>query len=98
MSEPRSLQDSLEILARQYGLAAPEILLQLERAWNDILGEQLSNHAHLRSLRDGVLAVGVDAGAWATQVRFLETELIARINDLIDPGLVREIRVAVERV
>ena len=43
-----------------------------------------------------VITVAVDSGAWATQIRYLERELLDRIAELVGVGVVREVRVVVE--
>jgi predicted nucleic acid-binding Zn ribbon protein len=47
--------------------------------WADIVGEQFADHAWPHALRERVLIVAVADPAWATQLRFLEAELLGRI-------------------
>ncbi len=63
--------------------------------WEEIVGAQLAGHARPRSLRDGVLVVAVEDPAWATQLRFLEAELVGRISRSTGTDEVRAIRVRV---
>ncbi len=95
--DPRSVRDSLAAVARDLGMPDPDVLGALHARWSDIAGEQLSMHARPRSLLDGVLTVAVDDPAWATQIRYLEDELRARASELLGDGLVRSVRVVVER-
>jgi predicted nucleic acid-binding Zn ribbon protein len=44
-----------------------------------------------------VLVVGVDDPAWATQLRFLESELLERLAAEFGPGEVTSIEVRVRR-
>jgi hypothetical protein len=39
--------------------------------------------------------VAVDEPAWATQLRWLEADLLARLNDVLGPGQVARIEVRV---
>ena len=41
------------------------------------------------------ITVVVDSGAWATQIRYLERELLDRIAELVGVDVVREVRVTV---
>ena len=94
--EPVPLRDALAGVGRQLGLPDPDRLTTLLDAWPDIIGEALAPHAHVRSLRDGVLAVSVDAPAFATQVRYLEAHVRDAATRLVGAGIVRSLRVTVQ--
>jgi predicted nucleic acid-binding Zn ribbon protein len=47
--------------------------------WLDMVGPEIASHAEPRSLRDGVLTVAVDQPAWAVQLRYLGSDLLAKI-------------------
>jgi predicted nucleic acid-binding Zn ribbon protein len=93
--EPTPLRDALAGVGRELGLPEPTRLTTLLDAWPDIVGADLAPHAHVRSLRDGVLVVGVDAPAFATQVKYLEAHVRDRASDLVGRGVVRSLRVVV---
>jgi predicted nucleic acid-binding Zn ribbon protein len=48
-------------------------------------------------LRDGVLVVEVDSPEWATQLRYLEEDVLRRLGRKVRPGAVRGLRVVVGR-
>ena len=48
--------------------------------WSEIVGDQIAEHARPHALRERTLVVAVTDPAWATQLRFLETELLGRIT------------------
>jgi predicted nucleic acid-binding Zn ribbon protein len=89
------LQDAIAGVGRELGLPDPQRLTTLLDAWPDIVGATLAPHAHVRSLRDGVLVVGVDAAAFATQVRYLESHVRDAAAQLVGSGVVRSLRVVV---
>jgi predicted nucleic acid-binding Zn ribbon protein len=64
-------------------------------SWPDMVGESVAQHSRPRSLRDGVLVVAVDEPAWATQLRWLEADLLARLEAVLGPGQVARIEVRV---
>jgi predicted nucleic acid-binding Zn ribbon protein len=47
--------------------------------WDELVGEAIAAHTRPLRLREGVLSVGVDDPAWASQLRFLEGDLLARL-------------------
>jgi len=93
--EPRPVREALEEVSRELGLD-PEHLGRIVARWPEMVGEVVAEHAQPRSLRDGVLTVAVDAPAWATQLRYLEAELLARAEREVAPGAIGSIRVVVE--
>lgn len=95
--EPVAIGDSLRAVSRDLGMAEPDALARLLGAWPGLVGEAVAEHAEPRSLLDGVLTIAVDDPAWATELRYLETELRRRCDDLVEPGLVRGTRVVVAR-
>ena len=68
----------------------------LFRGWTDAVGERVSAHARPIVLDRGRLVVEVDQPGWATQLRFLEADLVARLRPYVAPAVIEsvEIRVA----
>ena len=93
--EPRRLRDSLAEVSADLGLPEPDGLALLIDGWQDLVGAEIARHCRLTSLRDGVLRVTVDSAPRATQLRYLQTELVERSAAMLGPGLVRELRVRV---
>ena len=57
------------------------VLTEVFARWEEVVGAEVAAHAEPRSLRDGVLVIAVDQPAWATQLRFLGADLLARVRD-----------------
>jgi len=74
------MAEALERVLRGWGTGSPATTRSLFADWEDIVGEPLASHVRPRSLRRGTLVVAVTDAAWATQLRFLEAELVARIR------------------
>jgi predicted nucleic acid-binding Zn ribbon protein len=96
--EPRSLRDALAGVSRELGLPDPDRLATVLAAWPRIVGDELAAHARVQSVRDGVLVVAVDAPAFATQLRYLETDVRDGCARHVGDGVVRSLRVVVDRV
>jgi len=62
--------------------------------WEDAVGSQIAANARPVRLSDGALIVEVNEPGWATQLRYLEVELLERIAAVAGPGVTRiELRV-----
>jgi predicted nucleic acid-binding Zn ribbon protein len=85
--------DALGVIGRDLGLANPSLLARLHAAWPELVGPALAAHAEPRSLRDGVLTVAVDAPGWATQLRYLEAELLRRAEEVVGEPVANAVRV-----
>lgn len=63
--------------------------------WEEAVGATIAAHARPVQLTAGRLLVEVDEPGWATQLRYLETELLARLETAAGPGVdAIELRVA----
>lgn len=67
------------------------------RCWDDVVGTPVCEHARPIALDDGRLLVEVDQPGWATQLRYLSTTIIERLDGAIGPGVVRSLDVRVAR-
>lgn len=61
--------------------------------WAQLVGPEVAEHAEPVSLQDGELTVQASSTAWATQLRLLQRQLIARITAGVGPGVVTRLRV-----
>lgn len=86
---------SLDRFMRHLGSPGVETVTSVFDRWSDLVGEQVAARARPVSLRDGVLVVGVEDPAWATQIRFLEAQVLAGIAAEFGPDEVVRIEVRV---
>jgi len=96
LGEPVSIGDAAALIGDQLGLAEPRSFARLVDSWNDIVGDAVAQHSRPRGVRNGLLDIAVDAPAWATQLRYLEADLIERTSRLLGPGVVNAVRVSVD--
>lgn len=61
--------------------------------WNSLVGAEVAEHARPVSLRDGELTVQASSTAWATQLRLLQRQLLAKIAKGVGNGVVKRLRV-----
>lgn len=78
--EPARVGAPLDRVMKRLGAATAGAEQSVFDRWTELVGEQVASQATPTSLRDGVLTVTVTDPAWATQLRFLEAELVERIS------------------
>ena len=93
----RRLGEALSELAADLRLDAPDDVAAVMAAWPGAVGEAVAAHVRPRRLHDGELLVEVDAPVWATQLRYLEEEVLRRLGRKVRPGVVKSIRPVVRR-
>jgi predicted nucleic acid-binding Zn ribbon protein len=93
--EPVPLRDAVAAVGRELGLASPDVVATLIARWRDVVGPAIAEHAQVRSVRAGECTIVVDGPAWATQIRYGSSDLMARVNECCGEGSVTSIRVVV---
>ncbi|HZP29376.1 MAG TPA: DUF721 domain-containing protein, partial [Acidimicrobiia bacterium] len=93
---PVPVGEALAAVGEELGIGDPRAVARLERAWGDIVGAVIAEHTRIRSLRRGVLTIAVDGSPWATQLRYLESEIVARADAVVGRGEVSQVRVVVD--
>lgn len=61
--------------------------------WSQVVGEQIAEHASPTLLRDGVLTVVAESTAWATQLRMVQSQLLAKIAAAVGDGVVTTLKI-----
>ncbi len=94
---PRRLSETLSEVASDLQLDEPEVIAGVIGGWTAMVGEAVAAHARPRSIRQGVHTEEVVSPEWATQLRYLEGEVLRRIGRTVRPGVVTGLRVVVRR-
>ncbi|KZS66033.1 hypothetical protein A4G26_09385 [Mycobacterium kansasii] len=61
--------------------------------WASVVGQQIADHATPTSLDDGVLSVTAESTAWATQLRIMQSQLLAKIAAAVGNGVVTTLKI-----
>ncbi len=61
--------------------------------WRTVVGDQIAEHATPTVLRDGVLSVSAESTAWATQLRMVQAQLLAKIAAVVGDGVVTSLKI-----
>ena len=92
---PRPLAASLDAVTRNLGGDGGPALVTLLRDWAAVVGDQLAAHSRPLTLRGGTLTIAADEGAWATQLRWLEADLLRSLEAALGPAVVTRVSVRV---
>ncbi|MBJ8342556.1 DUF721 family protein [Antrihabitans sp. YC3-6] len=61
--------------------------------WPQVVGEDIASHAEPTTLKDGVLSIAAESTAWATQLRMMQGQILAKINAAVGHGSVTSLRI-----
>jgi predicted nucleic acid-binding Zn ribbon protein len=92
---PRRVGDALDPVLRRVGGASGRITAKVVQGWESAVGAAIAAHAQPVSLRGTTLVVAVDAPAYATQLRLMTPQLLARLTELAGVGAVDAVEVRV---
>ncbi len=62
--------------------------------WDAVVGEQIAAHATPTALNEGVLTVAAESTAWATQLRLVQAQLLAKIAAAVGDGVVTSLKIS----
>ena len=94
--DPRPVSDSLDRVVSSLGVPRASTLSRVFASWEELVGDAIAAHSRPRSLRGGSLVVAVDEPVWATQLTWLETDLVIRLNEVLGEGQIERIEVRVQ--
>ncbi len=61
--------------------------------WREVVGEQIAAHATPTTLNEGVLTVSAESTAWATQLRMVQSQILAKIAAAVGDGIVTSLKI-----
>ena len=93
--EPKAVGTSLDRVARRLGIERAATLPAVFQRWPQLVGEGVGARTRPQALRGTTLVVAVDDPSWATQLRWLEADLVARIAAELGPGVVTALELLV---
>lgn len=78
---PERVGATLEHLVRHLGWGPRTRAVGVIADWERIVGPEVAAHARAVASEGGTLVVAVDDPAWATQLRWLEADLLRRLAE-----------------
>jgi predicted nucleic acid-binding Zn ribbon protein len=61
--------------------------------WADIVGEQVAAHSKPETYDSGIVVVRTDSTTWATQLRTIASQIVAKLNESVGDGAVTRVEV-----
>tara|TARA_B100001142_G_C14301277_1_gene642886 strand:+ start:1509 stop:1805 length:297 start_codon:yes stop_codon:yes gene_type:complete len=89
----RNIADSIKRVID--GLGPNSEILEVHSHWEEVVGKTIAEHCAPKKLEQNVLLVEVDHPGWSTEIRYLESDLLERLNKKIPKLDVSEIKVRV---
>lgn len=91
--DPQPLGNLARDLAKKRGWSAQVAEGTVLGDWLSVVGHQIADHATPTALNDGVLSVAAESTAWATQLRMIQGQLLAKIAAAVGNGVVTSLKI-----
>jgi predicted nucleic acid-binding Zn ribbon protein len=91
--DPQPLGRAARELAKKRGWSAHVAEGTVLGQWPAVVGQQIADHATPIGLTDGVLSVVAESTAWATQLRMIQAQLLAKIAAAVGNGVVTSLKI-----
>lgn len=91
--DPQKFGQVLARIASERGWAEQLANGEVFGRWTALVGAEIAEHAKPLALRDGELTVQASSTAWATQLRLLQRQLLAKIAKGVGPDVVKRLKV-----
>jgi len=79
-ANPVSVGGLMKPVVQRIGCGSKILLDMLRKDWGTIVGDSNARNSAPASIDDGVLTVVVSSPVWMTQVRFMKTSFLEKIN------------------
>tara|TARA_Y100001970_G_C14031750_1_gene749002 strand:+ start:667 stop:996 length:330 start_codon:yes stop_codon:yes gene_type:complete len=79
-SEPRSISDVLKYLVNDFGHGG--LLYLLHQHWEAAVGITVAEHCKPQKIVGEELFINVDHPGWATEIQYLERELLGKLTEI----------------
>ncbi|MGV0810638.1 DUF721 family protein [Mycolicibacterium boenickei] len=91
--DPQPLGAATQDLAKVRGWSSRVAEGSVFGRWRTVVGDQIADHANPTGLNEGVLTVSAESTAWATQLRMVQAQLLAKIAAAVGDGVVTSLKI-----
>ncbi|WP_321491509.1 DUF721 domain-containing protein [uncultured Desulfobacter sp.] len=92
------IRDILSEALSKYSPPRKTEITQIWEIWDLVLGSSISQNAKPDTFKNGQLQVIVSSSVWIQQLKFLEKEMIANLNQGLDSPLITHLRFKIGRI
>ncbi|MFT3876415.1 MAG: DciA family protein [Propioniciclava sp.] len=92
-AEPVALGEALEGVIQERGWTTEVNVHLLLGRWPELVGPAVAEHATPEAYRDRVLVVRTTSTNWASQLRLMAPQLVARMNASLGQGTVTRVQI-----
>lgn len=61
--------------------------------WEDLVGEKIAQHTHVEMIKGDEVHVSCDSTAWATQMKYMQREVLRAIAEKVGPDVVTKLHI-----
>lgn len=91
--DPQALGSLVGRLAQAPGWQARVGAATVMNTWDAIVGDDISAHARPDRLDGTILYVAAESTAWATQLRYVQSQILAKIAAAVGDGVVTQLKI-----
>jgi predicted nucleic acid-binding Zn ribbon protein len=91
--DPQLLGAATRDVARNRGWSSRVAEGAVFGRWSGVVGAQVAAHAMPTALNNGVLTISAESTAWATQLRMVQAQLLAKIAAAVGDGVVTSLKI-----
>lgn len=88
-----SLKDAFSHLIKQYGLEDTFFEQKIKEVWAKTVGEYCNSFTSKIILKKNVLTVHISNAAVKSELSYVKTEIIAKINELLGKEIVKQLKI-----
>jgi predicted nucleic acid-binding Zn ribbon protein len=75
-----TIGDVIGKVVAQHRPAMDRSMVEVWEVWAAAMGDKIATHAHPAAFKGGLLLVNISNSTWLHHMRFMERELISRLN------------------
>jgi predicted nucleic acid-binding Zn ribbon protein len=91
--DPELLGSALDKLVTENGWEKETAMAKVLNSWAEIVGAEIADHCVPAGFDAGTLRLTAESTAWATQLRLLQSQILAKIASEIGDGIVLKISI-----
>jgi predicted nucleic acid-binding Zn ribbon protein len=91
--DPQRFDGAARDLAKKHGWSSRVAEGAVFGQWPAMVGQDIAEHAAPTGLRNGVLSVSAESTAWATALRHIQAQVLAKIAAAVGDGVVTALKI-----